>query len=243
MRSLAVEQALACNGGLSPRPALPSARPPVVLSSGRQAGYHRVVLDVARHLGYFLPVSHPAIVGLSLPERPAGLPDEQIGFASGPPLDPSNQLACFDEWSGQDMDVIGHHHPSGQFAPVVVFSGGADSRADNVGDVRAAQPHRSFTSRVKTPVHPNESLTRGRVIRRGVAAFRQASVQAPGHEQQAFPGMPVGEAAAGKDHVNWWVEDGKILSGAGFSLQRGLQPPSGPGLKPRLQAEACSTRR
>ena len=29
--------------------------------------------------------------------------------------------------------------------------------------------------------------------------------------------------------------------GAGFSLQRRLQPPSGPGLKPRLQAKACST--
>jgi cellulose synthase operon protein C len=28
---------------------------------------------------------------------------------------------------------------------------------------------------------------------------------------------------------------------AGFSLQRRLQPPSGPGLKPRLQAKACST--
>jgi CRISPR-associated endoribonuclease Cas6 len=29
--------------------------------------------------------------------------------------------------------------------------------------------------------------------------------------------------------------------GAGFSLQRRLQPPCEPGLKPRLQAEACST--
>jgi hypothetical protein len=30
--------------------------------------------------------------------------------------------------------------------------------------------------------------------------------------------------------------------GAGFSLQRGLQsPPPGSGLKPRLQAKACST--
>jgi hypothetical protein len=32
-----------------------------------------------------------------------------------------------------------------------------------------------------------------------------------------------------------------VFGRAGFSLQRGLQPPSGPGLKPRLQAKACST--
>jgi hypothetical protein len=31
------------------------------------------------------------------------------------------------------------------------------------------------------------------------------------------------------------------VGGAGFSLQRRLQPPSGPGLKPRLQAKARST--
>jgi predicted GH43/DUF377 family glycosyl hydrolase len=36
--------------------------------------------------------------------------------------------------------------------------------------------------------------------------------------------------------------DGAAASGAGFSLQRRLQPPSGPGLKPRLQAKACSTK-
>ena len=35
----------------------------------------------------------------------------------------------------------------------------------------------------------------------------------------------------------------QTIGGAGFSLQRRLQPPSGPGLKPRLQAKARSTGR
>jgi hypothetical protein len=240
-----VEQALACNGGFSPCPAFPGTGPSVVPRSGGQPCYNRVVLDITDGLRHLLRVPHPAVVGLGLPERSASLPDEQIGFASGAPLESSNQLACFDERSGEEVDVVGHYHPSVQFAETTRFRRD-DFSGDEIRDVRLAQPHRSFTSRVEIPVHPDKSLTCGRMIRRRVAALRQASIQAPGHEQRAFLGMPVGQAA-GSHHVNWCIDCRKVLKlvfgGAGSSLQRGLQPPSGPGLKPRLQAKAHSTRR
>jgi hypothetical protein len=236
MRRLLVERALACNGGFSPRPAFPSAGPSVLPRSRRQSRHNRIVHNIPRGLRHLLPVPHPTIVGLPLPKRLAGLPDKQIGLASGPAFDPSQQLTGIDQRPNENMDVVGHNDPGVEIAPVVLRFGRADSRADHVGDVRPAQLHRSFTSRIEVSIHPDESLTRGRMIRRRVARLRQAPVQAPGHEQGASFGMPVGQAA-GRNHVNC-----SVVRRAGFSLQRGLQPPFGPGLKPRLQAKARSTR-
>ena len=219
----------ACNGGFSPRSPRPSTRPPVLLRPRRQSRHHRVVLDVPDHFSHFLPIPHPPVIRLRLPKGFPCSAQEQVRVASGTPFDSPHHFARIHQRPDQQMDMVRHHHPRKHFTETIYFRGVANAPADQFCDIRPSQPHWSGASGVQIAVHPDEGLAGGRRMSgRRIAALREASVEMPGDKERAVLGMPMWKATLGDFHVDSWRGAERNLK-----ARRGLKPP--------LQAKACST--
>jgi len=223
-----VEQALACNGGFSPRlPTFPGAGPFVVLRPWRQPGYNRIVLDMSGHFGDFLRSPHPPVVRFGLPEGLPSLANNHVRFSRCTALNSPQHFRGRDEGPNQKMDMVRHGDPRVEFAEPIPVRRSPDLRRNQVRQFRPLQPHRSDTRRVEIAVHPNERVACGRMVGGRVPAFAQTAVQRPRNEQHSICWPPVGKASAGDVHSHFWCgESGKFLTR---------------GLKPSLQAKACST--
>jgi len=226
-----VEQASACNRGFSPGSGgvNPSTRPSVVLRSRRQASRDGIVLDIPGNTPDLVGAAHPTIVRFRLPEGPPCLANKQVSRTRGSSFDTPHQFARIDKGSDQHVNMIGYHNPSKQFVQTVVIRAIDDVPANQVCDIRPTEPHRTFAGCIQISIHPNECLSRRRVARSGVTALRQTAVEMPCDEQYFTFGQPVRKPSASICHFYWWFTDRKILIR--------------PGLKSRLQAEACSTTR
>ena len=226
-----VEQASAWNRGFSAGSGgvNPSTRPSVVLRSRRQASRDGIVLDIPGNTRNLVSTAHPTIVRFGLPKWPAGLANKQVSRTRGSAFDTPHQFASIDKGSNEQMNMVGHYNPSQQFIETVVIGAMDDVPGNQVCNIRPAEPDRTLAGCIQISIHPNECLSRRRVARRGVTALRQTPIEMPRNEQSSVFTQPVWEAAAGEGHSYSCIGRQEILIR--------------PGLKSRLQAEACSTLR
>jgi hypothetical protein len=193
---------LACRTGAGPLP---------IRRLADQARTDRVVLDVSHNTIELVAALNSMVKGLVLPERLSGPVQNQVGFPRRGPFQPP----C-DHWQGdlrlkEDMNVIGHDHPSVQHIKLPAACAMQQGFLHQPRYARVPEPDGSGGSVVCFSVDrqkdPACAFLHG-FMHSAPAVAGDRTGQAPGDKQGAFfgeVGTPVRKPSA-VEHRSWQAE-------------------------------------
>ena len=186
----------ACRAGTHPGAC---TGPTIRFGARRNAGFHRIVLDVAPDASEFGVVANPMVVRLGLPERRAGASQNLIRLANSHTLQGTQQSRRCDFREDKNMDVVCHQNPR---AEIVMAKSHPTIQAlnHNLGDLLVLQIRRPLSGSIQIPIHPDKSLTRSHLSRRRESGARQASVQVPRSKQPLSINVLVRQTATRYTH-------------------------------------------
>jgi len=182
---------------------LPSrAGPPPLVRGCGQPSRHRIPLNVPDDSIPLLSVAHPVAVRLILPEGMPGEPEQSVGLPRGPGLQPARDGGDGHVGQDQQMYVIGHYHPRGQFVPVSEGFSALNRLRHQVGNAGIAQPLWAGPRVIEGAISRYE-----RVARCGVGALGEdrgeRSEEAPGEKDVDVIGLEMGQSATVFEHDTW----------------------------------------
>src|SRR6185437_3219477 len=97
------------------------------------------------------------------------------------------------------MNMISHYYPGVQLI-VAQLPAFVQAVFYKLGYCFLAQEHRALASRIEIAIHPDESLSTRRLVRRRVQAMRETSMQVPGEKQSFAIRIPMRQAAPMETH-------------------------------------------
>ena len=198
------------DGILRPSGTRPAAGPGKLHRRSTDPRAHRVVFDVVRNPFKVLPIAHPPVIALVLPEWLTNGVQHAISFSCRSSLERLPELGHGNTGSNQKVHVIRHHHEA--MEREVAFPLPVPNRFDrHSGKLRTPQVQRAGARGVEETVHDREGSRVGRNAGEN-PILRQAAGQSPRQED----GMAYGEVVREPADVELGHEE-RVRMASGFS--------------------------
>jgi hypothetical protein len=99
------------------------------------------------------------IVGFVLPEGLSGAPDDFVRFPRRDSFDPFHDVGGRRGWLHEQMNMIAHYHPRGDFAQAPLVRRSKHLR-HHVSDFRVFEPHWTSVGCIELAIRFDECFTR-----------------------------------------------------------------------------------